>query len=128
MNNRIIILLLFMGVIAGASPVSTFTWTPPVQYEDGSFIPVDDILTFKLYCSPTSGGPYDVSWDMGTISTAIQDVVDCVQGTPGTYYFVATAFSTAHQLESDYSNEVSKFYSSLELGKIPRAPQVLSVQ
>jgi hypothetical protein len=121
-------ILMTFGIVS-AAPNSDFSWTPPTNYEDGTVI-VGDPLDYILYCSNNSGGPYNFSYPVGTdISSIAQlDVASCVQGVPGTYYFVATATSTLQGTVSDFSNEASRTYTAQELGKIPNAPTLLSVQ
>ena len=118
--------LLFIGVTY-AAPNSTYTWTAPTNYEDGSVIPGTDILSYTIYCGDTQGGPYPFNFPAGTGTSIQVDVATCVQGTPGTYYYVATTTSPAFNTESVFSNEISRTYTAGELGKIPNAPVLVSV-
>lgn len=112
-----------------AAPNSNFTWTAPTQYEDGTMIPATDVLTYRIYCSSTTGGPYAFFWDVGSAVEANNlDVSACVQGVPGTYYFVATAFSADFATESAFSNEATKTYTNIDLGRVPLPPTLLQVQ
>ena len=130
MKKYLLMALLAVGVvgIAGAAPTSSFTATVPTQYEDGTMIPISDVLTYRLYCSASQGGPYNVFYDVVDITSFSTDVATCVQGVPGTYYFVATSRSTTYGTESDFSNETSRSYTAAELGKVPNAPTLLQVQ
>ena len=120
--------LLLLGSIAVSAPNTDFTWTAPTNYEDGSVIPATDLLSYTIYCSNTSGGPYNSSYPAGTAeSIANLDVGSCVQGIPGTYYFVATAYSPDYAAESQYSNEATRTYTAVELGKVPNPPVLISV-
>jgi len=120
-------IVISLGV--SAAPVSDFSWTAPTQYEDGNVIPATDILSYRLYCGDTQGGPYPFLYDVGSaVEAAVQDVGTCVQGVPGTYYFVATATSTDYASESQYSNEANRTYSAADLGRVPLPPTLLSVQ
>ena len=111
-----------------AAPNSNFTWTEPTNYEDGTVIdPAADTLTYNLYCGTTAGGPYSFVADMGTGTSATVDVGSCVNGTPGTYYFAATSVSSLYGTESALSNEISRTYTASELGKVPNAPVLLTV-
>lgn len=112
-----------------AAPNSNFTWTAPTQYEDGLMIPATDVLTYRIYCSATTGGPYNVWWDVGSATEANNlDVSACVQGVPGTYFFVATARSADFNTESAFSNEATKTYTNVDLGRVPLPPTLLQVQ
>jgi len=123
-----IVLLNFAASAVQAAPTSTFTWTDPTQYEDGTMIDTQsDVLSFRLYCSATSGGPY-VSQVFSTPSPSVEDMVFCVQGTPGTYYMAATAISALHGTESVLSNETTRTYTATDLGKVPLPPTLLQVQ
>jgi hypothetical protein len=114
--------------VASAAPNTTFNWTLPLNYEDGSVI-TGDPLDIILYCGNTSGGPYNFTYAVGTdISViALLDVGSCVQGVPGTYFFVSTATSTLFGTTSIFSNETQKTYTAGDLGKVPLPPAVLSV-
>lgn len=118
--------LIMLGV--SAAPVQDFTWTAPTQYEDGNVIPASDVLGYKIYCGVDIGGPYPFVYDVGSaVEAAVQDVGTCVQGVPGTYYFVATATSSTYAEESAYSGEVNKTYTAADLGRVPLPPTLLSV-
>jgi len=115
--------------MAYAVPISSYTWTEPTNYENGEVIDPTDILTYTLYCGNTSGGPYFAAFDVGTGNSATNvDVANCVNGITGTYYFVLAARSTLYGTESNYSNEVSRTYTAQDLGKVPNAPILLTVQ
>lgn len=116
-----------MGV-AYAAPISNYTGAAPTQYEDGNTIPISDVLAYRLYCSDTQGGPYNIFYDIVDITSFSQDVATCVQGIPGTYYFVSTAISNTYSSESVYSNELFRTYTAADLGKVPLAPVLLQVQ
>lgn len=121
---------LLLSLVAYAAPISDYTWTPPTNYVDGTVIdPVADTLTYNLYCSDTPGGPYSVAATLlsGDFANGI-DVASCVNGVPGTYYFVLTAVSSLYNAESGNSNEVSRTYTAFDLGKVPNAPVLLTVQ
>jgi hypothetical protein len=127
----VVLALILVAVLqeAKAVPVSEFSATPPTQYEDGTMIPATDVLSFRIYCSDTLGGPYLFSYDTPTIAPGTQiDVSTCVQEVPGTYYFVATAISQTFSSESGDSNEVTRTYSAIDLGKTPLAPTLFTVQ
>jgi hypothetical protein len=119
--------LLLLSFTAQAAPTSTFTWTAPTQYEDGTMIPGSDVLSYRLYCGNTQGGPYNNSVLFSTPSPSQEDMAFCVQGVPGTYYMVATAISVNGE-ESGFSNETTRTYSAGDLGKIPLPPTLLQVQ
>jgi len=127
--KKILILLTLLIGVAAAAPISTFSWTAPTQYVDGNMIPATDILSYRLYCGDTQGGPYPYMYEVGSgVVSAVEDLATCVQGVPGTYYFVATATSTDFGSESDYSNEVFRNYTATDLGRVPLPPSLLSVQ
>jgi len=120
-------LSLLLSLTATAAPTSTFTWSAPQQYEDGTMIPVTDTLSYRLYCGDTTGGPYNNSILFSTPSPSQEDMAFCVGGVVGTYYMVATAISTNGE-ESGFSNETQRSYTAGDLGKIPLPPTLLQVQ
>lgn len=119
-----------LGIIASAAPNSNFSWNEPVNYENGQVIdPVADLITYNLYCGTTTGGPYNfVTEFLGGNTASNVDVGSCVNGVPGTYYFVLTANSTLYNSESVFSNELSVTYTTQDLGLVPNAPVLLSIQ
>lgn len=120
--------LILTAVIGLAAPITTFNATPPTNYEDGTVIPTTDVLSYSIYCGTTSGGPYFiVQSGLTNLTDAPVDVGSCVTA-PGTYFFVATATSSAFGTESGFSNEVAKVYTAGDLGKVPVAPVLISVQ
>lgn len=120
-------LSLLLSFVVSAAPTSTFTWTAPQQYEDGTMIPVTDTLSYRLYCGNTAGGPYNNTVIFNSPSPSQEDMAFCVGGIPGTYYMVATAISTNGE-ESAFSNETIRTYTASDLGKIPLPPTLLQVQ
>lgn len=131
MKKLLIAVLLVLATfsVTQAAPSSTFTATAPTQYEDGTMIPSTDVLGYTLWCSSTSGGTFLYFYDVpNLISGTTVDVSSCVQGVPGTYYFVATATSTVYGTTSVYSLEATKTYTAQDLGKNPLAPTLLTVQ
>lgn len=110
-----------------AGPVAKFTMEAPTHYEDGSIIPDTDVLSYTIYCSKLAGGPYDISWDVGTSPIVEQlDLFECVNEA-GTYYFVATVTSSTLGTTSGFSNEISRSYSANQIFKKPMPP-VLRVE
>lgn len=121
---------LLTSPIAETAPNTDFSWTEPTNYEDGTVIPNTDVLTYKLSCSTTSGPTYEFpigSIGVDTNSATLVDVGSCVQGIPGTYYFVLTATSADFGSESVYSNEISHTFTADDLGKVPNAPVLISI-
>jgi hypothetical protein len=120
----------FIFSVASAIPLSDFTWTEPTNYENGQVIdPITDVITYSVFCSSTSGGPYTLVANGLTGSAANNlDVGSCINNTPGTYYFVATATSSFYNSESIFSNEASKTYTVTDLGQVPNPPVLISVQ
>lgn len=131
--RRAIVLLLalwatLIAVPVWAAPDATLSATAPTQYVDGTMIPATDTLTYKVYCGSVQGD-YPFVFDVPNLDVGTTiDISACVQGTPGTFYFTATATSTVHSTESDYSNETTRFFSSADLGKTPLAPTLFTVQ
>lgn len=121
--------ILIVGT-AYAAPNTVFSWTAPTNYEDGSVLdPILDPLTYTIYCGTQQGGPYNITFDAGVnVETNTIDVGACVNGIPGTYYFVATALSSSFNTESANSGELAKVYTAADLGKVPNAPVLISVQ
>jgi len=110
-----------------ADPFKTFNWTGPTQYENNTQIPPADALSFNLFCSRTQGGPYDLYTSLlDNAPPSIQDMGPLVANTPGTYYCIATATSSLHNLESEPSNEVNFTVLPSDLGLRPKPP-VLSL-
>ena len=126
----LVISALILGLIASAAPNSNFTWTEPTNYENGTVIDATtDLITYNLYCGTTTGGPYTfVTEFLGGNSAANVDVGSCINGTPGTYYFVLTSNSTLYNTESVFSNELVVTYTTQDLGLVPNAPVLLSIQ
>jgi hypothetical protein len=128
MKKLMLFSVLLISSAIFAAPNSAFNWTAPTNYEDGTIIdPGVDVLTYSIYCSDTQGGLYNLVEANLSSSPQNVDVASCVQGIPGTYYFVMTAVSTFYNTESGYSNEISRTYSATELGKTPNAPVLLSI-
>jgi len=124
----LLLLALPLGVIS--APNTNFTWTAPTNYEDGSILDtVADPLSYTIYCGTAQGGPYNITFDAGiNVESGTIDIGACVNGIPGTYYFVATATSSSFNTESAFSGEVSRTYTAVDLGKVPNAPILISVQ
>ena len=127
------LLVLWAGLtfapMAMADPVASLSATAPTQYENGDPIPVSDVLTYKVYCGTADGGGYPYSFDAPNLDPGTSiDIAACVQGQPGTYYFVSTATSTTHSTESVFSNQTSRVYTANDLGKVPGAPTLFTIQ
>lgn len=124
----VVLWAVLMAAPAWAAPNATLTATAPTQYVDGTMIPVTDTLTYKVYCGSSVGNHpfvFDApNLDAGTVI----DISACVQGAPGTYYFVATATSTVYASESAVSNEATRSYTAVDLGKTPLAPTLFTIQ
>jgi hypothetical protein len=122
-----------MAVLLGsitiqADPFKTWNWTDPTEYENGSLIPETDDLSFTLKCGTTPGGPYDLYEALlSEPAPSVQDMGPLVMNTPGEYYCIATASSSLHGTESDWSNEVNFTVLPSEVGLRPKPP-VLSLQ
>ena len=88
--------------IPGAVGSATLSWTIPIEREDES--PLTNLAGFNVYMGIAAGLYTDeFKIDNPTVNIYIVEQLD-----PGTtYYFVVTAFDS-DQLESDFSNEVSK--------------------
>ena len=120
--------VVLLTVVGLAAPNTLFTATPPTNYEDGTVIPATDLLTYSVSCGLQTGGPYTlVTSGLGSLNSTPVDVGSCVTS-PGTYYFVATATSADFVTESTFSNEIAKTYTAADLGKVPVAPILISVQ
>lgn len=111
----------FLLPVAASFPITTFSLTPPDQYTDGTTIPPEDTLTYKVYCSDTPGGPYAPIEETTTLTSFALDTASCVTQ-EGTYYFVATATSSVSGLESDYSGETTKTYTASDVNPTPPKP------
>ena len=119
----------FVVTAVEAAPTGNFNADAPTTYVNGAGIDPTDVLTYKVYCG-TQQGVFDFVYDAPdlTVGGASIDVQSCVQGTPGTYYFVATATSSLYGTESVFSNETTRFYSANDLGNVPNAPVLFTVQ
>lgn len=127
----LVLVLAFASASTNAQTIETrFFATAPTQYDDDTDIGLDDSLEYSLFCGETSG-MYWMMWDISPLlvngGTDV-DVASCVTQ-PGTYYFVATAFSSLKQTRSDYSNETTKTYTEQDFidSNIPTAPVLISV-
>ena len=87
------LVVLFGLITINAAPFLTWSWVGPDAYENGDPI-IADLLTFRLLCGTTMGGPYpdSVALDIQT-PPSLQDMQFVVTG-PGTYYCVSTATSS----------------------------------
>lgn len=122
----LLLLLPFDDAVADTS--ATFTATATVLYEDGSAIPASDPISYFLYCGTTQGN-YNIALNVTTdlVNGGENVNVSLCVPSPGTYYFVATAYSFTHQTESVYSNEVSKIFIAADFEHIPMAPTILAI-
>lgn len=122
------LLFLFPLSVMAGNTTADFSATAPTLYEDGTTIGIDDTLSYFLYCGTTSG-TYNIALNVTTALVSGGENVSvalCVPS-PGTYYFVATAYSFLYQTESVFSNETSKVFVSDDFDHIPMAPTILSV-
>lgn len=118
-----------LSVPASANPTTNFTAIAPTLYENGDNIGPDDSLSYFLYCGTVSG-VYTVAFNMTQdfVSNGGEDIdTSLCASSPGTYYFVATAYSFLHKTESMYSSEVNTTYTTQNFSKIPMSPQITSV-
>lgn len=123
------LLVMTFATVASAEPLGSFNAQAPTAYVNGNAIPVTDTLTYKVYCGLTPGGPYSHSFDALNLDAGTTiDVAACVQGEPGTYYFVATATSSTYGTESAFSNEATRTWTAQELGLVPNAPVLFTIQ
>lgn len=123
------VLASLLVVVASAEPIATFTAQAPTTYENGNAIAADDTLSYTVYCGLAAGGPYSYSFPAPNLTVGTQvDVSACVQGEPGTYYFVATASSSKYGETSAYSNEATRTWSAAEMGLVPNAPTLFTIQ
>ena len=125
------VLLLFCFPFSSAEAANTsanFSASAPTLYVDGTTIGVDDTLSYFMYCG-TSPGVYNIALNVTTdLVNGGEDVsVALCVPTPGTYYFVVTAYSFLYQSESSYSNEVSKVFIAADFDHIPMAPTILVI-
>jgi hypothetical protein len=112
-----------------AAPLIDFTWTEPLNYENGVVIDQGtDPLTYIASCSGADGGPYTFVVDTLTGSSAVDvDVTSCVGGVPGTYYLVLQAVSSLYNTTSAYSGQASFVVTATDLGNVPNAPVIISI-
>ena len=125
--QALVAIVLLGSITVDADPFKTFDWTDPTEYENNEPIPETDDLSFRLKCGTVEGGPYDLYESLLTEpAPSVQDMGPLVMNTPGTYYCVATATSSVHNTESEFSNEVSFTVLPSDLGLRPKPP-VLSI-
>jgi len=117
----IFVVAYFLLPVAASFPITTFSLTPPSEYTDGTPIPAEDVLTYKVYCSDTAGGPYTAIEETTNLTTFQLDTATCVTQA-GTYHFVATATSSVSGLESDFSGEATRTYTEAEVNPVPPKP------
>lgn len=88
--------------IPGAVGAATLSWEIPIENEDGS--PLTDLAGYNIYFGLASGlYTNEIRIDNPSISIYVVESLD-----PGeTYYFAVTAFNE-NDVESIFSNEVSK--------------------
>lgn len=112
-----------------ADPIANLSATAPTQYVDGTAIPGTATITYRVYCGTTSG-TYNYMYNAPNLDPGTSiDVASCVQGQPGTYYFVATAESSEYPgAESAWSNEATRTWTASDLGKVPNAPTLFTIQ
>jgi hypothetical protein len=89
-------------VVATATGSATLSWTPPTQNSDGS--PIGSTLAGYRFYWGTSPGNYSNS---RTVNQPGLSAYVIEQLTPGTWYFVATAYNT-QGTESVFSNMTQK--------------------
>ena len=86
------------GLTAKAASLD-LAWDAPTSYEDET--PLTDLTGFKLYYGLSSGS-YDVSRDLGNVTTAVvTGLQECT-----TYYFTVTAYDIGTN-ESAYAEELA---------------------
>jgi hypothetical protein len=119
-------IILLGSLTIQADPFKTFDWISPTEYENNTPIPTTDELSYRLKCGGLEGGPYDLFETTMIEKPSLQDLGPLVMNTPGTYYCVATATSSLHNLESGPSNEVNFTVLPSDLGLRPKPP-VLSL-
>lgn len=111
MRKFLLLTLFSMRLYAGDAIVS---WDYPTTYEDGSPLPMSEVLGVIVYYGTTPGGPYTSNKLVAPPATT----VTITNLSPGTWYFVATVMAS-NNLESSYSNEVIKSVASTSKPKKP---------
>jgi len=114
---------------AHADTTVTFEAIAPTMYESGQSIGTDDTISYFVYCG-TVQGVYTIAFNMTSdfVASGGENInVGLCATSPGTYYFVATAYSFLHQTESIYSNEVNRTFSTQDFTQIPMSPFITSV-
>lgn len=86
----------------GAVGAATLQWVAPTENEDGSVI--TDLAGFNIYYGIAAGlYTESIQIDNPSVSVFVVEQLD-----PGTTYFFAVTAVNAAQVESQFSNEVSK--------------------
>lgn len=124
----ILLLLIPFDNVEAADTTSFFTATAPTMYEDGTLFDPGEVISYFMYCG-TTPGTYNVAINITDqiVNGGENVVVGLCVTTPGTYYFVATAFSFLYNTESVFSNETSRSYIAADFEHIPMAPEILFV-
>jgi hypothetical protein len=112
MKKLLITALLLLPTTALARYSATIEWTGPDQYEDGTPLAPEEILSYEILYGTTSG---NYTNSVTVSGTAREYTITNLAS--GTWYFVATV--TTVELETSViSNEVSRKFSR---GKPKRA-------
>ena len=105
MVRKLLLIALLLPAIAHARYSATIEWTGPDQYEDGTPLAPEEILSYEILYGTTSGS-YTNSVTVS--GTAREYTISNLAS--GTWYFVATV--TTVELEtSAISNEVSRKFT-----------------
>lgn len=80
----------------------TFTWSNPIEYEDGSLLPPSDLIEYDLGCTTITGDPYTV---IETFAASLPLPTSHTLDLPPAEYWCVIRVSTANA-ESAWSNEV----------------------
>ena len=101
-NLKVFLAALAMSVMSAGPALAgdaTLSWAAPATYTNGT--PLTDLAGYKVHYG-TAPGAYSQSADVGKVTS-----YKIANLTNATYFFAVTAYNTS-QVESAYSNEVSK--------------------
>lgn len=121
MKTIVLCCILFFALCT-TSPAKTveISWEPPGTYTNGTAIPDQGAIAYKVYFG-TASGNYTTAHDIGPAIQILNEACifwfdGCIKRShtitglaPGaTYYFAVTAYDTVSGCESVYSNEISR--------------------
>lgn len=111
-----VVLALVAFVASAIDHTSTFTWSPPTTYSDGTALDPTDLLTYRIQCGLTEGGPYDlVSVEIPNVPPDRASHTETFDLPPGIYHCVMQAATAG-----GYSTDSNQVFFTVEV--LPPSP------